>query len=161
MKESREIFELNKFKKKHKIEYDKKTEKWSKPFHNVLGIRWLKSENGFYNKDKDEKGCWENYFVKWKLGYDTYRLLQCGYCFKKLKGNQRRYCSHKCRVLATQIRNKVNNLGINHVIYHSEKRIDGHLVLPDLIDFTIKYPDGTKKRLTEKKGKPKQFIDDS
>jgi len=113
----------------------------------------MKSDKGGYNKEKKEKGYWQNTFLKWKLGQDTTRLTKCTYCFKKLSGNQRKYCSHRCRVLATNIRNKVKELGRNHGIIHFEQRDWGYLVLPELRKFIITYPDGTLKQLTKKRGK--------
>jgi len=153
MKEALEIKELIKFLARHKITYDEKKKEPSKPFHNVLKRVWVKSDKGSYNKEKKEKGYWQNKFVRWKLGQDTTRLTKCAYCFKELKGNQRRYCSRKCTVLATYIRNNVEELGINYGIIHSETRIDGHLVLPEWRDFIVRHPDGTLKQLTMKRGK--------
>ena len=150
--DAHEIKELIKFLYKNKIRWDKKKNDWSKPFHNVLGTRWVKSNKGSFNKEMDQKGYLENYFVRWKLGQDTHRLTKCAYCFTELKKKQRKYCGDKCRVLAKYIRDKREKLKAE-VIWHSEKRISGHRVFPQWKDFTVIYADGRIEPLTQKNGK--------
>ena len=161
MKEDRATKELIKFLAKHKITYDEKKKKWSKPFHMVLKTVWVKSEEGGYNREKNENGYWQDIFLKWKRGQDTTRLKKCAYCFKELTGRQRRYCSSKCRVLATHIRNKVKELGSNYGIVHYEQKEKDSisLVLPEWRNFFVTYPDGTIKQLTKKRGKLNRIIE--
>ncbi len=160
MKEDKRIKAHRKFLAFHKIKYYKKKKKWSKPFHMVLKTVWVKSEKGSYNKEKKEKGYLQNKFVKWKLGQDTTRLTKCAYCFKELRGKQRKYCSRKCTVLATHIKNKVKEFGRNHSIIHFEKNDGfGHLLFPEWKDFWVTYPDVTYKQLTKKRGKLNRIIE--
>lgn len=144
--ENKIIQELNRFIDKHECKYNPKTKKWKPEFHHVVGTKFVKTENSGY---------YQNYHIKWKLGQDTTRLLNCAYCFRKLRGKQRKYCSDNCRNLAKMIRDEAEEQDV--FIIHSENRIKGRLYMPQMKDFTVKYPDGRIGKLRTKSGKQKEI----
>jgi len=130
---------LEKFCLLHDIHWDPKKGKWNKEFHNRL-------------KTVTENGTLHQKFDGWKLG--TIKYLVCRYCFKELTEKQRKFCSHKCRVLGTQIRKKLEELQAESIFW---TKPPGHHRLPEQREMLVTFKNGTKRQLTKKKGKPRSI----
>ena len=59
--------EFKKFCRHHDIHWDPKKGRYNKTFHNILKTNWVKSEKGFFNKEKGEKGNYTQKFDGFKL----------------------------------------------------------------------------------------------
>jgi len=129
---------FTKFCKLHDIEWNKKKRRWNKPFHPTT-------------KNTKIDGVLTTVHTGWKLGLDPWKHSECVYCFKELKGNQKKFCSHKCRVLYTQIRKKAEQMGA--FIYWSKKTERGYLQKTEWRDMKVRHPNGVVTNLTRKRGK--------
>ena len=121
----------------HNIYWVPKRNDWNKNFRNRL-------------KTVRENGVLVQKFDGWQLGPIKY--LVCRYCFKELADKQRKFCSPKCRVLGTQIRNKLEELKAESIFW---TKPPGHYRLPERRGMLVTSKNGTKRQLTKKKGKSK------
>lgn len=87
--------EFLKFKKKNRLWYDSKNQKWNKEFRPIVKTRWIRDKKN-WNKELKKYGYFENYTDGWEMGSVSAR--KCNYCGKILTNKQTRWCnnsSHK------------------------------------------------------------------
>lgn len=108
--------------------WDKKNKRLKKKVYPVLGIRNEKYDGetgGIYNAEQ---------YVK---GFTTKPPKQdyCQYCFTKLTGRHRKFCSSRCNDLYNKIKNKRIELEAETIYWHENKDRE----IPNQKDMIVTY----------------------
>jgi len=85
-----EIQEFTEFKKKHGLQYNKKTKKWNKEFFPDEKTRWI-TDKKVWNKELKKYGYYKQYTSGWHMG--SISTAKCNYCGKLLVNRQTEFCS--------------------------------------------------------------------
>jgi len=96
-KEYASDIEFLKFKKKNRLWYDEKKNKWNKEFRSIVKTVWIKDKKN-WNKELRKYGYFENYTAGWEMG--PISAKKCMFCGKLLTNKQTKFCavpSHKKR----------------------------------------------------------------